>query len=56
MYYFWFVKWDLCWVFSGSCWCCRVEGVVVVIDFVRGVVWVLVGGRDYYESNFNCVI
>lgn len=31
----------------------RVEGAVVAIDPVRGAVRVLVGGRDYYESNFN---
>lgn len=26
---------------------------MVAIDPVRGAVRVLVGGRDYYESNFN---
>ncbi|KAG0624468.1 hypothetical protein M758_3G250300 [Ceratodon purpureus] len=31
----------------------RVEGAMVAIDPMSGGVRVLVGGRDYYESNFN---
>lgn len=32
---------------------CRMEAAMVAIDPMSGAVRVLVGGRDYYESNFN---
>lgn len=32
---------------------CRLEGALVAMDPEDGAVRVLVGGRDYYESNFN---
>jgi penicillin-binding protein 1A len=31
----------------------RMEGAMVAIDPMTGAVRALVGGRDYYESNFN---
>lgn len=29
---------------------------MVLIDFGNGLVWVMVGGKDFFKSQFNCII
>lgn len=54
--YFWLLACNVAkssWAFRDGCCVCRVEGAMVAIDPMSGAVRVLVGGRDYYDSNFN---